>query len=61
MAGLKCTCSADMLRGLNAEFPEAFDELLAKIEGFKEHTKRLLDIAKTAALRMQIAGSVATD
>lgn len=58
---MTCTRSADMLRSLNAEFPEAFDELLANIEGFKEHAKRLLDIAETASLRMQIAGSVATD
>lgn len=58
---MTCTRDADMLRNLNAEFPEAFDEVFESVEKFKEHAKRLLDIAEAASLRMQIAGSATID
>ncbi|MBD3810814.1 MAG: hypothetical protein IE917_01170 [Betaproteobacteria bacterium] len=56
-----CTRDAAMLRNLNAEFPEAFDEVFKSVENFKEHAKRLLDIAEAASLRMQIASNAAID
>lgn len=58
---MTCTRSADMLRSMNADFPEAFDEMFKRIEMFKEHARSLLDIAEAASLRMQIASNALTD
>lgn len=52
---LTCTRSAEMLRDMNADFPEAFEAVFGVVEAFKEHAQSLLDIAEAASLRMQIA------
>lgn len=46
---------ADTLSKLSVEEPDAYDELLAMVEAFEEHTKGLSEAATAAHLRLKLA------
>lgn len=46
---------ADTLSKLSIESPEAFGEMLAEVERFRDHTNALHETAKAAICRMQVA------
>lgn len=58
---MTCTRSADQLRHMDAQFPEAFMAMYSTIQEYKDHVRSLLDIAEAASRRMELAGGYVMD